>query len=61
MSQRALGDDEIMQFIRAKQPLDGGRVGAPQDMDDAVVYFLSDSSRFVTGQLLAIDGGWCVH
>jgi len=24
------------------------------------VYFLSDQSRFVTGQLLAVDGGWGV-
>jgi NAD(P)-dependent dehydrogenase (short-subunit alcohol dehydrogenase family) len=24
------------------------------------VYFLSDASRFVTGQVLAIDGGWTV-
>ena len=60
MAQRALGDDEVMQFIRAKQPLDGGRVGQPEDLDAAVVYFLSDASRFVTGQVLAIDGGWCV-
>ena len=25
-----------------------------------MVYFLSDASRFVTGQVLSIDGGWGV-
>lgn len=60
MAQRAVRDDHIVQYIRRKQPLDGGRVGQPSDVDDAVVYFLSDQSRFVTGQVLAIDGGWSV-
>ena len=46
--------------MRAKQPLDGGRPGRPGDLDAAVVFFLSDASRFVTGQVLAVDGGWSV-
>lgn len=60
MSQRAVNNLEIMEFIRSKQPLEGGRVGQPADLDGAVVYFLSDESRFVTGQVLAVDGGWSV-
>jgi NAD(P)-dependent dehydrogenase (short-subunit alcohol dehydrogenase family) len=60
MSQRAKNDEKIMQYIKTKQPLDGGRIGAPQDLDDAAVYFMSDGSRFVTGQVLAIDGGWMI-
>lgn len=60
MAQRAVVDEEISRFIKTKQPLDGGRVGQPSDLDDAVVYFLSDESRFVTGQVLAVDGGWCI-
>jgi NAD(P)-dependent dehydrogenase (short-subunit alcohol dehydrogenase family) len=60
MSQRAAGDAAIMQFVAAKQPLDGGRIGRPEDLDAAAVYFLSDESRFVTGQVLAVDGGWCL-
>ena len=55
---RAVGDPQIMQYIASKQPLDGGRVGRPDDVDSAVVYFLSDESRFVTGQVLAVDGGF---
>jgi len=60
MATRAANDEEIRRFIRAKQPLDGGRIGRPEDLDAAVVYFLSDASRFVTGQVLAVDGGWSV-
>lgn len=60
MSRRAVQDDKICQFIRKKQPLDGGRVGLPEDLDAAVVFFLSDASRYVTGQILVVDGGWSV-
>jgi NAD(P)-dependent dehydrogenase (short-subunit alcohol dehydrogenase family) len=60
MSQRAVGDQTIQKFIATKQPLDGGRVGRPDDLDAAVVYFLSDGSRFTTGQVLTVDGGWSV-
>jgi NAD(P)-dependent dehydrogenase (short-subunit alcohol dehydrogenase family) len=60
MSQRAQGDEEILQFIHTKQPLDGGRIGQPEDLDAAAVFFMSDESKFVTGQILAVDGGWCV-
>jgi NAD(P)-dependent dehydrogenase (short-subunit alcohol dehydrogenase family) len=60
MSSRATDNPEIKAFIRAKQPLDGGRVGMPEDLDSAAVWFLSDASRFCTGQVLAVDGGWTV-
>lgn len=60
MSQRAMRDDEILRFVRTKQPLEGGRAGVATDLDEAVLFFLSDASRYVTGQVLAIDGGWSV-
>lgn len=60
MSQRAQADPRIQEFIRTKQPLDGGRMGRPEDLDDAVVWLLSEGSRFVTGQVIAVDGGWMV-
>jgi NAD(P)-dependent dehydrogenase (short-subunit alcohol dehydrogenase family) len=60
MSQRAQGDEAILDFIKSKQPLDGGRMGQPEDLDSAAVFFMSDESKFVTGQVLAVDGGWCV-
>jgi NAD(P)-dependent dehydrogenase (short-subunit alcohol dehydrogenase family) len=60
MSRRACGDENIMEFIASKQPLDGGRIGQSADLDAAVVYFLSDGSKFTTGQVLSVDGGWDV-
>jgi NAD(P)-dependent dehydrogenase (short-subunit alcohol dehydrogenase family) len=60
MSRRAAGDATIRRFTASKQPLDGGRIGRPEDCDAAAIYFLSDASRFVTGQVLAVDGGWTV-
>jgi NAD(P)-dependent dehydrogenase (short-subunit alcohol dehydrogenase family) len=60
MARRAVQNPAIMNFIHTKQPLDGGRIGAPADLDAAAVYFLGDGSKFCTGQVLAIDGGWCL-
>ncbi|MBM3822092.1 MAG: SDR family oxidoreductase [Verrucomicrobia bacterium] len=58
MSQRAQERPEILEFIRTKQPLSQGRIGVPEDLDAAVVWLLSDASKFVTGQVIGIDGGW---
>lgn len=35
-----------------------GKFGEPEDLQGAVLYLLSDISRFVTGTVLAIDGGF---
>jgi NAD(P)-dependent dehydrogenase (short-subunit alcohol dehydrogenase family) len=59
-AQRAVQDPAIAAYVQARQPLDGGRIGRPEDIDGAVVYLLSNESRFVTGQVLAVDGGWSV-
>ena len=60
MSQRASQNTLIMDFIKTKQPLDGGRNGQPTDLEGAALYFLSDYALFTTGQVLAVDGGWSV-
>lgn len=60
MSTRASDDENIQAFIRTKQPLDGGRIGNPSDLDGLAIYFMSDQSRFTTGQVIAVDGGWSI-
>jgi NAD(P)-dependent dehydrogenase (short-subunit alcohol dehydrogenase family) len=60
MSKRAANDPGITAFVKTKQPLDGGRIAQPSDLDAAAVFFMSDGSRFTTGQILAVDGGWSV-
>ncbi len=59
MATRAAGDDRIRAFNARKQPL-AGEMMDPLEVAHAAVYFLSDESRVVTGQLLKIDGGWSV-
>jgi hypothetical protein len=49
-----------IKFVSTKQPLDGGRIGRPEDLDEAVLFLLGDGSKFITGQVLAVDGGWSV-
>lgn len=58
MSRRAAEDEDILKFIRTKQPLDGGRMGKPDDLVGMVCYAMSDLSRFTTGQVFSVDGGW---
>jgi NAD(P)-dependent dehydrogenase (short-subunit alcohol dehydrogenase family) len=60
MAQRAANDEKILSFIKTKQPLDGGRIGQPEDLDGLAVYFMSDQSKYTTGQVVAVDGGWSV-
>ena len=58
MALRAANDETIKSFIKTKQPLDGGRIGISSDLDGAAIYFMSDFSKFTTGQTLSVDGGW---
>jgi NAD(P)-dependent dehydrogenase (short-subunit alcohol dehydrogenase family) len=60
MSTRAVNDPGISRFISTKQPLDGGRSGIPADTDGLAVFLLSDHAKFITGQVIAVDGGWSV-
>jgi NAD(P)-dependent dehydrogenase (short-subunit alcohol dehydrogenase family) len=60
MAQRAANDETILSFIKTKQPLEGGRIGQPSDLDGAAIYFMSDYSNFTTGQVFSVDGGWSI-
>lgn len=35
-----------------------GRIGTPSDIARAVAFLASDNASFITGQTLAVDGGW---
>jgi NAD(P)-dependent dehydrogenase (short-subunit alcohol dehydrogenase family) len=59
MATRAATDPHILEYARRKQPLAGPMLD-PDEVAKAALYFLSDESRAVTGQSLAVDGGWSI-
>jgi NAD(P)-dependent dehydrogenase (short-subunit alcohol dehydrogenase family) len=59
MSQRAQDDPAIVEYLVRKQPLAGGPIHADA-VTRAVLFLLSDEAAMVTGQILAVDGGWGV-
>ena len=34
-----------------------GHIGAPEDIAKAVAFLASDDAAYITGQVLAVDGG----
>jgi len=48
-------DESVKQRITKSIPL--GRWGTPEDIAYAAVYLASDAARYVTGQMLAVNGG----
>ncbi len=59
MSRRAQSDEAVLRYLAAKQPLAGGPIDAA-DVTSVALHLLSPESRMVTGQVLAVDGGWSV-
>lgn len=60
MAARAAGDAGIVAHLQRKQPLAGGLID-PDDIAAAALYLCSRESKAVTGQTLAVDGGWSVR
>lgn len=57
MIHRFTGDDpQVTASLLATEPV--GRLGRPEEVADAVVWLASDRSSFVTGQAIAVDGGF---
>jgi NAD(P)-dependent dehydrogenase (short-subunit alcohol dehydrogenase family) len=48
-------DEEWVEYLVERIPVK--RPGQPNDLDGAVVFLASESSRYVTGQTLLVDGG----
>ena len=51
---KALGADTLATLID-ETPV--GRLGIPEDVANAVLFFASEQASFVTGQILGVDGG----
>lgn len=48
-------DERFVAFVRGSPPL--GRAGTPDELALLLLYLASDASRYVTGQVIAHDGG----
>jgi 3-oxoacyl-[acyl-carrier protein] reductase len=53
---RENADDAARAFFVQRTPL--GRIGMPDDIADAVAFLASPDARWVTGQVLAVTGGF---
>jgi dihydroanticapsin dehydrogenase len=43
------------EFMNSEHPI--GRIGQPEEVAKAVMYFVSDDASWITGAILAVDGG----
>jgi 2-hydroxycyclohexanecarboxyl-CoA dehydrogenase len=44
-----------MEAFQRSIPL--GRIGQPDDLPGAILFFASDDASFITGQVLSVSGG----
>ncbi len=47
--------DKIKTDLTEKIPI--GRIGKPEDIANAVMFFVADESGYITGQVICVDGG----
>ena len=56
MTEAMFADERASRWMRRNTPM--GRTGELRELDGVLLFLASDASSYVTGQVLAIDGGW---
>lgn len=51
-------DEDTITALKDETPLN--QLGTPQDIADAAVFLCSDKAKFITGQILGINGGFVI-
>jgi 2-hydroxycyclohexanecarboxyl-CoA dehydrogenase len=57
--QGAGNPEKLREAYRRAIPM--GRLGKPDDLPGAVLFFASDDANFITGQVLSVSGGLTMH
>jgi len=50
-----LSNEEVADIV---SDIPVGRIGLPEDVANAVMFFSDEKNSYVTGQILNVDGGW---
>lgn len=56
LNRDALSDERVLNRIIRRTPM--RRLGTNDDITGACLYLASDAAKFVTGQVIYVDGGW---
>ena len=56
MTNEMFGDESSMSFVRRNSPM--GRGGEEHELDGVLLFLAGSASSYVTGQTIAVDGGW---
>jgi Tropinone reductase 1 len=56
LAQQVLSNPEYSKSVTDKTPL--GRVALPEEVADCVAFLCMDQSSYITGQIIAVDGGF---
>lgn len=58
LNKSGIEEDSILKWYAERHPLG---FGTPSDIANACIYLLSDASRWVTGSIFTIDGGYTLQ
>ncbi len=56
MNEPLVNNPEFDAWVKKRAPL--GRWGTPEDLEGIAIFLASEASRFMTGQVVYVDGGW---
>ena len=56
LARGVLENPRLSEWVAQQTPM--GKAAQPEDIVGAALYLASDASRFVTGHILRVDGGW---